>query len=144
MGFTAELTVERIASRLIIKIAEGPDNALLIGGRGNTLESLELLIARILIKKLKDAAHPEAAELRVVLDVADYRARRQAAVLDSLRVAAATVRRTKKPQTLSALNSAERRLVREALKPHRDLSLRNDAPRDCVIISAYHAKEKRN
>lgn len=143
MGFSADINAQRIAGRVVLKLADSDDNALLIGSRGSTLEALELLLGRILIKKLKEAENPEAADLKVIVDAADYRARRQAAILDSLRGIAAQVRRGRKPQSMNGLSASERRLVQLALRPARDLSYRNDAPRDCVIISLYNAKEKK-
>jgi predicted RNA-binding protein Jag len=144
MGFSTEISTLRIAGRLILKLADSDDNALLIGSRGSTLEAMELLLGRILIKKLKAAENPEAADLKVIVDVADYRARRQAAILDSLRNIAAQVRRSRKPQAMNGLSAAERRLIQLALRPARDLSSRNDAPRDSVVIAPYHSKEKRH
>lgn len=144
MGFSTPISVERIGGRLILKLADSDDNALLIGSRGSTLEALELLTGRILMKKLKEAEDPAAADLKIIVDVADYRARRQATILETLRSVAAQVRRTKKPQAINGLSASERRLIQLALRPARDLSSRNDAQRDSVIISLFSSKEKRH
>ncbi len=141
MGFPLEAEVKRIAGRIILKVADSPDNALIIGGRGATLEALEFLVGRIWARRFKQA-EPSAAPEKIFVDVADYRARRQAALLESLSALAREVRRHKKPQTMTGLNSAERRLVQLALRPARDLASRNDAPRDCVVISPQRHKEK--
>ncbi|UQZ89960.1 hypothetical protein C4J81_12400 [Deltaproteobacteria bacterium Smac51] len=140
MGFPTEVSVARIGDRIILNLADSEDNALLIGSRGNTLEALQLMTGRILIKKLKEEGLPEAIELKVVIDVADYRARRQTTILESLRSIASQVRRTRKSQVMNGLNGSERRLIQLALRSARDLSSRNDATRDSVIISPYRPK----
>lgn len=133
MGFTAEVTCGRLGQRLFLSL-DSPDNALLIGSRGATLEALQLLAAKILTRRLAAEGLENEGAGQLVLDVADYRARRQRHLLDLLKNLAQEARQTRRPQTLSGLNAAERRLVQMALRPFKDLSLRSGG-RDSLIIA---------
>lgn len=133
MGFKAEIKARRIGPRIILFL-QSDDNAILIGNRGATLEALQLLTGKIISKKLKDAG---AESARVVVDAADYRFRRQETLLENLKSAAEQARRNHKPQTLSGLSSTDRRLVQQALRPFKDLSVSPAAAnRASLVIEA--------
>ena len=134
MGLTAEISAQRLDSRLVLSL-ESPDNALLIGARGVTLEALQLLTGKIVARRLKEQDPESAAVPRVVLDVADYRLRRQNHLLDGLKTAAEEVRQTKKSQALGGLNSSERRMIQMALRPFKDLTVQTGARSDGLIIA---------
>jgi len=144
LGIEAQTKGRRIGSRVII-VLDSPDNALLIGNRGRTLEALQLLAAKILQKRSgarrepgfdenTDEPGPEN-EFRLILDVADYRARRQAQLLDHLKNLAELVRSSGRSQTLSGLNPAERRLMMLALRPFKDLAISTVCGRESVVIT---------
>lgn len=139
MGMDGETKVSRISSRLIITI-DGPDNAILIGTRGATLESMQLLAGKIMTRALKDKG---LEPVRLFLDVADYRARRQTAILESLKTAAEQARKSRKPQPVSGLNSTERRMIQLALRPFKDLLALPDKHREVLLISSKEAAKKR-
>ena len=133
MGFTAEVKAVRIGPRILLTLESG-DNAIWIGGRGATLEALQLLTGKILSKKLKEAG---AEGVRVVIDAADYRHRRQEALLENLKNLAEQARRSRKPQAMNGLGSADRRLVQLALRPFKDLSATHaSGVKDSLIIAA--------
>jgi spoIIIJ-associated protein len=135
MGFSAEVTCEDSGGSLTVSL-DGPDNALLIGSRGATLEALQLLAAKIVTRRLA-AKNPETdSRFRLVVDVAGYRARRQRHLLDTLQAAAQEVRRTRRPQTVSGLNAAERHMLQAALRPHKDLGVRSGGRDSLVVIPA--------
>ena len=127
LGLAADLTLARLGSRLVVSL-DGPDRALLIGSRGATLEALSLLASKIVAKKCPG----EGA--RLILDVADYRFRRHNQVLENLRREVEAVRRTGQPQPLSGLGAADRRLVRLALKPVRDLELKPGRGQEGLVL----------
>lgn len=132
MGFSAEIRASRLGNRILL-LLESEDNAILIGGRGATLEALQLLTAKIMSKKSKAAG---AENVRVVIDAADYRSRHQNSLLENLKNLAEQARRSKKPQIMSGLNSADRRLVQLALRPFKDLSATHSSgARDALVIS---------
>ena len=128
LGLTADLTMVRLGSRLVVNL-DGPDRAILIGARGATLEALSLLTAKIMSKKGSGEGG------RLVLDVADYRFRRHNQVMENLRLQAEAARRTGRPQPLTGLSSAERRLVRLAIRPVEDLELKaGRGPEGLVLV----------
>lgn len=130
LGIEAKITTARIGPRLVFSL-DSLDNALLIGFRGMNLESLQLVVAKIVHRQSPELP----SDYRVIVDVADYRARRQTQILASLREFSEIVRQTHRPQTFSGLNQAERRLVYTAIKPFKDLSIQNTRNRDSLIIS---------
>lgn len=133
MGLEARLSARRLGSRLVVAL-DSPDNAILIGSRGATLEALQLLAAKILLRRTRTAESP-ADESRLVLDVADYRARRQTQLLDNLKALAGEVRSSGRPQTLGGLGPAERRLALMALKPFKDLNIAAARGREGLVIT---------
>ncbi len=143
LGFSADLSCRRIGSRIVMSLDGGEDNALLIGTRGATLEALQLLTAKLVSKKLKESSAVNETDLRVVLDVADYRLRRHQHLLEVLGHLAAEVRRSRKPQTINGLSSAERRLIQMALRPFKDLTVMSGVGRDALLIGSASAPPPR-
>lgn len=141
MGFEAEISVARIDSRILLSL-ESPDNALLIGARGGTLEALQLLVNKIAARRLAEANPETPADCRVVLDVADYRARRREMLLENLKSLSEQVRRTRKPQAMPGLNSDERRLIQLALRPFKDLYIISSGGREALTISPHPPRRK--
>jgi spoIIIJ-associated protein len=127
LGLAADLTLVRLGSRLVVNL-DGPDRALLIGARGVTLDALQLLVAKIMAKK-----NP-GEDGRLVLDVADYRFRRHNQVMEERRLQAETARRTGRPQTLTGLNAAERRMIHLALRPVKDIELKAGRGRESLVL----------
>lgn len=135
MGLEVQCCRRRIGSRLIIDL-DSPDNALLIGSRGSTLEALQLLAAKIFLRRSKSAEAAPVGEDRLLLDVADYRSRRQAQLLENLKNLAEEVRNSGQAQAMGGLNPAERRLVMLALRPFKDLALTAGSGREGLTITA--------
>lgn len=142
MGLEVKSEVRRIGSRIIISL-DSPDNALLIGNRGSTLEALQLLAAKILLRQLKSSESESGPEDRLVLDVAGYRARRQTQLLENLKNLAEEVRGSGQARTLGGLSPAERRLVTLALRPFKDLAISPGGGRDSLSITAAAASGPR-
>ena len=128
LGLAADLSLVRLGSRLVVNL-DGPDRAILIGARGATLEALQLLAAKIVAKK-----RPGEGD-RLILDVADYRFRRHGQVMENLKLQVEAARRTGRPQALAALSAAERRLVRLALRPCKDLEIRAGRNREGLVLA---------
>ena len=141
LGLAADLTLVRLGSRLVVNL-DGPDRALLIGARGATLEALQLLAAKILAKRIQ-GPDDRPVDDRLVLDVADYRFRRHSQMLENLRREVETARRTGRPQPLTGLSSAERRLARLALKPVKDLELRAGRGREGLVLTPVGPEQTR-
>jgi len=86
----------------------------LIGPRGETLESLQFLVNRLLIAQDKEAP-------RVIVDIEFHRAMREDAFLARIRHLADAVRETGKTVETEPLNSYERRLVHDAYREDQEL-----------------------
>ena len=90
----------------------GPDMGILIGKRGQTLDSLQYLIS-LFVNREGDAY------IRVKLDTENYRERRKATLEKLAKKIAYTVKRTKKPVSLEPMNPYERRVIHSALQNDR-------------------------
>jgi len=88
---------------------KGDQEGILIGKHGRTLESLQMLVNRMVNKRLKNA-------MRVILDIDDYRKRRADSVtLMALRLGD-EAKRTGHSQVAGLLNAYDRRIIHLALK----------------------------
>ncbi len=94
----------------IIDLA-GEDSGLLIGRRGQTLQALQFLVNLIVRKEYGE-------EVRVVLDVESYRARREASLRDMAVKVATRVVQTSRSITLEPMPPADRRIVHTSLSEH--------------------------
>ena len=90
----------------------GEDSGLLIGRRGQTLQSLQLLVNMITRKEIGD-------DVRVALDVEHYRQRREASLRDMASKVAARVVQTGHSITLEPMTAADRRVVHVSLSDHQ-------------------------
>ena len=91
---------------------EGEDMGMLIGKRGQTLDSLQYLTS-LVVNKGKDHY------IRVKLDTEDYRRRRKETLESLARSIANKVKKTRKPVVLEAMNPYERRIIHSALQNNR-------------------------
>ena len=93
--------------RVVLEIS-GPDVALLIGRRGDTLDALQLATAMI-------ANRLSQQKGRVVVDAENYRQRRERMLTNLARQNARKVRETKQEAVLPDLKPYERRIIHMAL-----------------------------
>ena len=88
---------------------KGDNMGILIGKRGQTLDSLQYLTNRVANKM-------QAGYVRVKLDTEDYRRRRKETLENLAKNIAHKVKRTRKPITLEPMNPYERRIIHSALQ----------------------------
>ena len=93
---------------------QGEDSGLLIGRRGETLQSLQFVVNLLLGKLLQ-------MWVRVVVDVEQYRERRNQSLRALAMRIAERVTATGKTFTLEPMPPAERRIVHIALADHPDV-----------------------
>ena len=108
----------------------GEDMGILIGKRGQTLDSLQYLVSLVVNKDQKDY-------VRVKLDTEDYRKRRKDTLENLAKNIASKVRRTQKPVALEAMNPYERRIIHSALQGNRSVetySEGNEPYRHVVVV----------
>lgn len=87
----------------------GDDMGILIGKRGQTLDSLQYLVSLVVNKESKKFN-------RVKLDTENYRERRKATLENLARNISLKVKRIKKPVALEPMNPYERRIIHSALQ----------------------------
>ncbi len=93
----------------IIDLA-GEDSGLLIGRRGQTLQALQFLVNLIVRKQFEG--------VRVVLDVENYRQRRESQLRDMATKVAERVAQTNRSITLEPMPPADRRIIHTSLTDH--------------------------
>jgi spoIIIJ-associated protein len=91
---------------------EGEDMGLLIGKRGQTLDSLQYLTSLVVNKG-------KSNYIRVKLDTEDYRRRRKETLENLARGIAYKVKKTRKPVVLEPMNPYERRIIHSALQGNK-------------------------
>lgn len=91
---------------------EGQDMGILIGKRGQTLDSLQYLTSLVVNKG-------KSAYIRVKLDTEDYRRRRKETLENLARGIAYKVKKTRKPVVLEPMNPYERRIIHSALQGNK-------------------------
>ena len=91
---------------------EGEDMGILIGKRGQTLDSLQYLTSLVVNKGKADY-------IRVKLDTEDYRRRRKETLENLARGIAYKVKKTRKPVVLEPMNPYERRIIHSALQGNK-------------------------
>ena len=110
MGIQAEidLSYDEINTTLDINI-KGEEMGVLIGKRGQTLDSLQYLVS-LVVNKNNDEY------IKIKLDTENYRARRKETLENLAKNIAYKVKRTRKPVSLEPMNPYERRIIHSALQ----------------------------
>ena len=98
---------------------EGDNMGILIGKRGQTLDSLQYLTNRV-ANKMQDGY------VRVKLDTENYRKRRKDTLENLAKNIARKVKRTKKSVSLEPMNPYERRIIHSALQSDRYVSTHSE------------------
>ena len=124
-----EVEVRSRAYPLTLNI-HGPDLGILIGRHGDTLASLQFMVNLIVGRRM-------GRWTRLVVDVEDYRLRRERTLRDVASRAAERVRRTRQTVTLEPMPSNERRIVHLALQGDRFVATHSIGEGDSrkVVIS---------
>ena len=98
---------------------EGEDMGILIGKRGQTLDSLQYLVSLIVNKGTE-------GYLRVKLDTENYREKRKKTLETLAKNIAYKVKRTKRPVSLEPMNPYERRIIHAALQNDKYVLTRSE------------------
>lgn len=123
------LVYEKESDCLSIDFA-GEDMGILIGKRGQTLDSLQYLTSLVVNKEQEDY-------VRVKLDTENYRSRRKDTLENLARNIAYKVRKTRKAVVLEPMNPYERRIIHSALQGNKYVetySEGNEPYRHVVVV----------
>ena len=128
-----EVTIETVydaGERELQVMMNGDDMGILIGKRGQTLDSLQYLVSLVVNKETE-------GYLRVKLDTENYRERRKETLETLARNISYKVKRTKHPVSLEPMNPYERRIIHSALQNDRYVVTRSEGedPFRHVVIS---------
>lgn len=110
MNLTVEVLIEKEEESNIINVElKGDDMGVLIGKRGQTLDSLQYLTNLAVNKNAE-------SYVKVKIDTEDYRKRRRETLENLAKNIAYKVKRTKRPVSLEPMNPFERRVIHSALQ----------------------------
>lgn len=112
----------------------GPNMGILIGKRGQTLDSLQYLISLYVNKKSE-------SYIRVKLDTENYRSRRKDTLENLAKNIAFKVKRTRRPFTLEPMNPFERRIIHSALQNDRYVATRSEGDEPYRKVVVYLKKQ---
>ena len=115
----------------------GEDMGILIGKRGQTLDSLQYLVSLVVNKGREDY-------LRVKLDTENYRERRKATLESLAKNIAYKVKRTKRPVSLEPMNPYERRVIHSALQNDRYVMTKSEGEEPFRHVVVFLKKDRYN
>ena len=131
MKMEVEILVAVNEEEHIIEVElKGDDMGILIGKRGQTLDSLQYL-TNLAVNKHSDEYY------KVKIDTEDYRKRRKETLENLAKNIAYKVKRTKRPVSLEPMNSFERRIIHSALQNDRYVTTHSegDEPYRHVVVT---------
>ena len=109
---------------------KGDDMGVLIGKRGQTLDSLQYLVSLVVNKESEEY-------IRVKVDTEDYRNRRKATLEGLAKNSSYKVKRTKRAVSLEPMNPYERRIIHSALQNDKYVTTHSegDEPFRHVVVT---------
>lgn len=126
---------------------EGEDMGVLIGKRGQTLDSLQYLTSLVANKVSEEY-------IRVKVDTENYRERRRATLENLAKNISHKVKRTRKPVSLEPMNPYERRVIHSALQNDKFVCTHSEGEepyrrvvvtlREGVRLERYNGGKNRN
>ena len=131
MDIEAELTSEYIPEEGTVSCTfNGSEMGILIGKRGQTLDSLQYLVSLVVNKG-------SATYVRVKLDTENYRERRKATLENLAKNISVKVRKTRQNVYLEPMNPYERRIIHSALQadPFVTTHSEGEEPDRKVVVS---------
>ena len=114
----------------------GGDMGVLIGKRGQTLDSLQHLVSLVINKHSEDY-------LRVKLDTENYRERRKETLENLAKNIAYKVKRTRRPVSLEPMNPYERRIIHATLQDDRYVVTKSEGEEPFRHVIVLLKKERK-
>lgn len=144
MNMQVEITIDydKEEGNMSIDLS-GPEMGVLIGKRGQTLDSLQYLVSLVANKESE-------TYIRVKLDTENYRERRKETLEHLAKNIAYKVKRTKKNVSLEPMNPYERRVIHSALQNDKYVCTKSEGEepfRHVVVMlkrEGYSKREKHN
>ena len=118
LGVEITVTANKEEREISVELA-GEDMGVLIGKRGQTLDSLQYLTSLVANKETNEY-------IRVKVDTENYRERRKETLENLAKNISFKVKRTRKPVTLEPMNPYERRVIHSALQNDKFVSTHSE------------------
>lgn len=120
MNLVVEIEIKYYESDRAMDInLSGEEMGLLIGKRGQTIDSLQYLVSLVVNKESKEY-------IRVKVDTEDYRNRRKKTLEELAKNIAYKVKRTKRSVSLEPMNPYERRIIHSALQNDKYVTTKSE------------------
>lgn len=110
----AEVSYDKANESFVVDIDAGDETGLLIGKKGETLGSLQVILGVLLKQKIGEWK-------RVVVNVGDYREKEEEYLKDLANSAIQRARETGEPQNLYNLKAWQRRIIHMYLAGEKDV-----------------------
>ncbi len=118
----------------------GDEMGVLIGKRGQTLDSLQYLVSLVVNKNVDNY-------IRVKVDTENYRQRRKDTLENLAKNISYKVKRTKRPVSLEPMNPYERRIIHSALQNDKYVTTHSEGDEPfrhvVVVLKKYDKGERR-
>jgi predicted RNA-binding protein Jag len=116
----------------------GDEMGILIGKRGQTLDSLQYLVSLVVNKGEEDY-------IRVKVDTENYRQRRKETLENLAKNISYKVKRTKRPVSLEPMNPYERRIIHSALQNDKYVTTHSegDEPFRRVVVNVEYKEDSK-
>ena len=118
---------------------KGDNLGILIGRRGDTLDSLQFLLNLVINEK-------NSVKVKGIIDIENYRAKREETLIGLSHKLAAKARKTGQKVVLEPMNPKERRIIHMALQNDRRVTTYSEGEepyRKVVIVPESNAKDNR-
>ena len=129
MAVTVEVKYDEEEKTMNIDLS-GDEMGVLIGKRGQTLDSIQYLVSLVVNKEVEEY-------VRVKVDTEDYRQRRKETLENLAKNIAYKVKKTRRPVSLEPMNPYERRIIHSALQNDKYISTHSegDEPFRRVVVT---------
>ena len=129
MAVVVEVKYDEAEKNMDVDLS-GDDMGVLIGKRGQTLDSIQYLLSLVINKNMEDY-------IRVKVDTENYRQRRKETLENLAKNIAYKVKRTKRPVSLEPMNPYERRIIHSALQNDKYVTTHSEGeePFRRVVVS---------
>ncbi len=130
-----DITLDKASRTLNIDV-EGPEMGIIIGKRGQTLDSLQYLISLYVNKK-------SDTYIRIKLDTENYRERRRETLENLAKNIAYKVKKSRRPFSLEPMNPYERRIIHSTLQSDRYVTTKSEGEEPYRKVVIYPKRNNR-
>ena len=140
MTVVVDVKYNEVESTMDVDLS-GDEMGILIGKRGQTLDSLQYLVSLVVNKDTENY-------IRVKVDTENYRKRRKDTLENLAKNISYKVKRTKRPVSLEPMNPYERRIIHSALQNDRYVTTYSEGDEPfrhvVVVLKKYDRNDKKN